>query len=815
MREFSFLTAFSVCSLCGCGAGKVDIEPTIGDEQPWCRVEPDPTIVGATIVVRAGGLGHAEQVELEIVVGGDSHVVQLIASESGEISFSHMVEHSGAGRVAVYRGARQEGFSITECSFSVLGPDQCGNGICEQTEDCGTCESDCDTCEAVCGNGVLEQNETCDPSSSCPTGCDDGDVCTVDERAGSPETCDVSCVHSEVVDCVDLDGCCPAPCNQVTDSDCVGLEANFVAAATSGPVPLTVQFTDASTGRISAWGWDLDNDGFIDSTVQHPSHTYSQVGTYTVSLTVTGPDGSDVETKSAFVVAGSNGELEKFDDMSPDTELLALWRLEHNTAVAARTSYHWQDPFSFDGRYVASWQGSEVHIFDLYTGSVAKELPGRHSSWARHSHQVFFYRPGEIFRYDVDSDELELITEGVGAGFPRCLSEDDRYVFSSSRGTDPNTGEIYRIENIPGSSVENGRVVMLTDGFEEASEPRASSSHPVIVFKQRQSNAVARDGWWAMRFDGTLAENRSSLRLLSPGWSMGSHASWLGDGDYFIMGNENPPKKIRYLGDGSWGDWEPVISSSLNAGDVSPMGYSGKWLIADRVAGHYFSVIDLETEETTLLAHDPSEKIPDDGGQVDPNPHGSPDGTKALYVSNYDFKNFPSTHLAGPIDGSVPVRSTEGFPDSGILCLANFLVSYDSRTPTSFEGIVLGVFETHQRDVSMPWVVTDFAGRSSSLTDRLSQYERDVYIAVFRLPDAPTISVSTNTIGISPGENHREIRSYQLVGPDHTSTLTSFPIGLTLPAGDYAVKAVEWSGLESEPSQTVTIGAGAYEVVLW
>ena len=75
--------------------------------------------------------------------------------------------------------------------------------------------------------------------------------------------------------------------------------ADFTADLTSGSVPLTVNFTDQSTGDITSWSWDF-GDG-ATSTEQNPSHTYTDPGTYTVSLTVTGPGGSDTETKADYI----------------------------------------------------------------------------------------------------------------------------------------------------------------------------------------------------------------------------------------------------------------------------------------------------------------------------------------------------------------------------------------------------------------------------------------------------------------------------------------------------------------------------------
>ena len=77
--------------------------------------------------------------------------------------------------------------------------------------------------------------------------------------------------------------------------------AAFSADVTSGPAPLTVQFTDESTGNPTAWAWDFDNDGTADSTAQNPSYTYEAAGTYTVKLTATNVAGSDAEVKTDYI----------------------------------------------------------------------------------------------------------------------------------------------------------------------------------------------------------------------------------------------------------------------------------------------------------------------------------------------------------------------------------------------------------------------------------------------------------------------------------------------------------------------------------
>src|SRR5690606_22838795 len=85
--------------------------------------------------------------------------------------------------------------------------------------------------------------------------------------------------------------------------------ADFTADTTSGLAPLTVPFTNNSTGTITSYVWDFNNDGTTDSTDTNPTWTYTNTGTYTVNLTATGPGGSDIENKKYYILVS---------DWSPD-----------------------------------------------------------------------------------------------------------------------------------------------------------------------------------------------------------------------------------------------------------------------------------------------------------------------------------------------------------------------------------------------------------------------------------------------------------------------------------------------------------------
>lgn len=102
--------------------------------------------------------------------------------------------------------------------------------------------------------------------------------------------------------------------------------ADFSATPVIGEAPLTVSFTNLSTGEITDYEWDFgDGETSADS---NPAHLYDAVGVYTVSLMISGPGGSDTEIKVNYIIVNEPTavppELISPADQSTDVSITPL-----------------------------------------------------------------------------------------------------------------------------------------------------------------------------------------------------------------------------------------------------------------------------------------------------------------------------------------------------------------------------------------------------------------------------------------------------------------------------------------------------------
>lgn len=168
--------------------------------------------------------------------------------------------------------------------------------------------------------------------------------------------------------------------------------ANFSRSPTSGTVPFTVQFTDTSTGSPTSWAWDFDEDNIVDSTAQNPTFQYAASGTFNVTLTASGPGGSDSFTftncvvalgnvTASFTISAPSGYTDtsiQFTDTSTGTINSWAWDFENNGSVdsTAQNPSHFFSTSSqttFTVRLTVSGPGGSGSTTRTFTSVAASE----------------------------------------------------------------------------------------------------------------------------------------------------------------------------------------------------------------------------------------------------------------------------------------------------------------------------------------------------------------------------------------------------------------------------------------------------------
>lgn len=151
----------------------------------------------------------------------------------------------------------------------------------------------------------------------------------------------------------------------------VPVEAIFTADKTQGFVPLTVIFTDASTGPVVSWFWNFGDGG--TSTEKAPIHIYTEPAPYTVVLTVTGDIGQTGSSQMIVEALAIGAPVGSFTAV-PTTGAAPLQVTFTNTSEGQIDSYEW----SFgDGE--TSTARDPIHVYQsagFYNATLTARGPG-------------------------------------------------------------------------------------------------------------------------------------------------------------------------------------------------------------------------------------------------------------------------------------------------------------------------------------------------------------------------------------------------------------------------------------------------------
>lgn len=135
--------------------------------------------------------------------------------------------------------------------------------------------------------------------------------------------------------------------------------AGFSTTSTSVCIGNQVQFNNQSSQSVTAWNWTFEGGNPATSTLENPVVTYSQTGTYNVSLTVTNASGQNTTTIIDYMHVITVPSTEFDGIISGNTLTL------DNTSISVASS-HWN---IFTDNINASLNGDHVIYTALQNGT--------------------------------------------------------------------------------------------------------------------------------------------------------------------------------------------------------------------------------------------------------------------------------------------------------------------------------------------------------------------------------------------------------------------------------------------------------------
>jgi len=558
-----------------------------------------------------------------------------------------------------------------------------------------------------------------------------------------------------------------------------------------------------------------------------------------------------------------HARIVRFADRHAEGKVIEYWRLTHDPAVRDWANYHNQNCWSPDGRYVCYTHFSSfhkgaadsydpaykpgleppgVHVIDLHKRTKVAMGLGGTPRWAKQHNWLFFSRrnpkatsePCQVCRYDCATGKTDVITTGMK--HLGSTDHQDRWIFghrSRHVAADKRWGPLARARIQPGSKLE-----VIYEERPAGGRPLCNPRHDLLTVRSNSSNFSSLTGFEAIR--SWMDLDGSNVRMGVPR-AQPCHMSWSGDGQWQLMGNHQMRGR-------RWDEPFPSdvhLLANISVGDISACGRSGRWICGD------YEVADLRSGDGVHLPRPPANicfpvnqgDLLDKSNAHDADPKGSPDGTKISFVSNYDLKRAPFAQITANFDGAtLRVTTTDGFPESGDLCVGPEVIAYKSKTSTSFEGIERHRYGTgYPRNPHRNQYVTPLTAQLMNAEEKaralppwglmvkalekegetvcclVYQRETDVYVSVVRLPDPPHLRRTAAGAELIPGENHWETYGYFLERDGEPKEGKPLRPGQTVTLnrdGDYVAIAVEWSGLEGKPSLPVQLRSGMRLTVL-
>jgi PKD repeat protein len=313
--------------------------------------------------------------------------------------------------------------------------------------------------------------------------------------------------------------------------------AQFTAAPTSGDKPLTVQFTDSSTGQIASRSWTFGDGG--TSTAQSPSHQYTIAGDYTVSLTVTGPNGSDTETKTSYIHVAEPAIIPTAQFTAAPTsgdKPLTVQFTDSSTGQIASRSWTFGD----GGTSTAQSPSHQYTVAGDYTVSLTVTGPGGSDTETK-TNYIHVSEPAQLPIANDDTDTATQATPKIinvlandsnlsadphvsimsgAANGGLIVNADNTVTYTPSTSFTGNDGFTYRVTNSAGTS-NTATVTITVQTLEEAVEDIISGSFGYFWYEtDNPSTGFIRDRLLVNAPDPTVDPQFNKASMAATGFGL-------------------------------------------------------------------------------------------------------------------------------------------------------------------------------------------------------------------------------------------------------------------------------------------------------
>jgi PKD repeat protein len=438
----------------------------------------------------------------------------------------------------------------------------------------------------------------------------------------------------------------------ITVSKPVGAPVSaFTSDKTSGDIPLTIQFTNASQGQINTYEWSF-GDG-TTSAEQSPSHTFDTPGSFAVKLTVTGSGGSNsTETvinatqpitvpDAVFVQDTSAGDAPltvQFTNQSTGDDLSYTWDFGDNSGLNNEISplHTYNDP----GTYTVILTASNSSGADTAQTSISVNTPPPQA-----------VKPVANFTHNPASGNMPLtVTFDSSASTGNITAYNWNFGDNVGTSTEANptytfaNEGIYTVSLIVSSNGLDSDNVTATITVNAAAPLPPSINQPVTFVSDQDGNneiyTLATDGS-ATNLTNNNADDRSPV--------------WSADGSriVFVSNRENNNNDIYVMN----ADGSNLINITNNsANDNNPTWSADGTQIAfvsDRDGNNEIYAVNVaDPTNATNITNNPAN---------DTNPAAAPNNTQFAFVTDRDGNN--EVYVINVADPLNPINITNNPAD--------------------------------------------------------------------------------------------------------------------------------------------------------